>query len=280
MLLPAIYQTVRINFLGEMPSDWGVNIASQLSWVNLLHEIIQEALILPLFYILGKSLDNNEELENKIKSGMFITGAIYAVLSFSIFIFARQFVLLMAQNKQLIGATVVYIRLETIGGIFSTLSRFLMMVFITLKKDRYMYILLVLQMVLSILFDTFMVSSLPVSIKIGINGIAISNIMVNIINLIIGVILLQKINIHIFNRKKISFAWVKEWFHVGTYSGIESFVRNLAFMILIIRMVNVISEQGSYWVANNFIWNWLLLQALALADLMKKENSKGILNAF
>ena len=202
MLLPAIYQTVRINFLGEMPSDWGVNIASQLSWVNLLYEIIQEALILPLFYILGKSLDNNEELENKIKSGMFITGAIYAVLSFSIFIFARQFVLLMAQNKQLIGATVVYIRLETIGGIFSTLSRFLMLVFITLKKDRYMYILLVLQMVLSILFDTFMVSSLPVSIKIGINGIAISNIMVNIINLIIGVILLQKINIHIFNRKK------------------------------------------------------------------------------
>jgi hypothetical protein len=40
---------------------------------------------------------------------------------------------------------------------------------------------------------------------------------------------------------------------------------------MIIRMVNVVSEQGSYWVANNFIWGWLLLPGLALADLVKKE---------
>ena len=34
MLLPTIYQTVRIYFLGNLPSDGGINIASQLSWVN------------------------------------------------------------------------------------------------------------------------------------------------------------------------------------------------------------------------------------------------------
>jgi Na+-driven multidrug efflux pump len=271
MLLPAIYQTVRIYFLGEMPSDWGINIASQLSWVSLFYEIIQEALILPLFYLLGKSINNNEEMENKVKSGLLVTGFVYFILSFIIFIFANQFVVAMAQNKELVEVTVTYIRLETIGGIFSTLSRFLMLVFITLKKDKYMYILLVLQMALSVLFDTFLISNLPISIKIGINGIAISNITVNIINIAIGVALLQKINIHVFNCKEISFTWTKEWFHVGKYSGLESLVRNLAFMIMIIRMVNVISEQGSYWVANNFIWNWLLLPSLALADLMKKE---------
>jgi Na+-driven multidrug efflux pump len=271
MLLPAVYKTVRIYFLGEMPSDWGVNIASQLSWINLLYEIIQEALILPLFFILGKSINNNEELENKIKSGLFITGIIYSILSLIICVFANQFVVLMAQNKELIGVTAVYIRLETIGGIFSTLSRFLMLVFITLRKDKYMYILLILQMGLSILFDTFLISNLPISLKIGVNGIAVSNIIVNIIDLFVVIILLQKIEIRIFNHKKMSFAWAKEWFQVGKYSGLESFVRNLAFMIMIIRMVNIISEQGSYWIANNFIWNWLLLPALALADLMKKE---------
>ena len=58
MLFPVIYQTVRINFLGAMPGEWGFNIASQLSWVNLFYEVIQEALILPLFFILGKSLGN------------------------------------------------------------------------------------------------------------------------------------------------------------------------------------------------------------------------------
>ena len=28
LLIPAIYQTVRIFFLGDLPSDYGVNIAS------------------------------------------------------------------------------------------------------------------------------------------------------------------------------------------------------------------------------------------------------------
>ncbi|MFA5742336.1 MAG: hypothetical protein WC874_05600, partial [Candidatus Izemoplasmatales bacterium] len=47
-LVPTIYTTVRIFFLGQMPGDWGFNIASQLSWINLIYEVIQEALILPL----------------------------------------------------------------------------------------------------------------------------------------------------------------------------------------------------------------------------------------
>jgi Na+-driven multidrug efflux pump len=281
MLLPTVYQTVRIYFLGNMPSDWGINIASQLSWINLIYEVIQEALILPLFFIFGKSLDNDAELENIIKSGLLLTGIIYSVLSFIILIFAKQFVIAMAQNNELVDQTVFYIRLETIAGIFSTLTRFLMLVFINMSKSKYMYILLALQMVLSIIFDTFLISDLTISLKIGVNGIAISNIATNIIIIIIGIVLLNKINIHIFNRKKISFTWVKEWYRVGKFSGLESFVRNLAFMIMIIRMANVISEQGSYWVANTFIWNWLLLPSLALADLIKKEiaeNKENIKN--
>ena len=281
MLLPTAYQTVRIYFLGNMPSDWGINIASQLSWINLIYEIIQEALILPLFFILGKSLNNEAELENKIKSGLLLTGIIYSILSFIIFIFAQQFVIAMAQNKELVEQTVFYIRLETIAGIFSTLTRFLTLVFISMSKNKYMYILLALQMALSIIFDTFLISDLAISLKVGGNGIAISNIVVNIIIIFVGIVLLNKINIHIFNRKKISFTWVKEWYRVGKFSGLESFVRNLVFMIMIIRMVNVISEQGSYWVANNFIWHWLLLPSLALADLMKKEiaeNKENIKN--
>ena len=54
MLLPTVYQTVRIYFLGDLPSDSGINIASQLQWVNLFYEVVQEALILPLFFLLGK----------------------------------------------------------------------------------------------------------------------------------------------------------------------------------------------------------------------------------
>ena len=42
-------------------------------------------------------------------------------------------------------------------------------------------------------------------------------------------------------------------------------------MLMISRMVNMVNEQGTYWVANNFIWGWLLLPVNQLGELIKQE---------
>ena len=42
-------------------------------------------------------------------------------------------------------------------------------------------------------------------------------------------------------------------------------------MLMVVRMVNVVNEQGTYWVANNFIWGWLLLPVTQLAELIKRD---------
>lgn len=271
MLLPTVYQTVRIYFLGDIPSDWGVNIASQLSWVNLLYEVVQEAMILPLFFLLGKSLQNREEFANKVRTGLAVTAIVYLIVSAIIVACARPLVIFMAQNGELIDATVTYIRLETLAALFSTLWRFMMLVLVTVKKDRYLYIVLGVQMALSLVLDTFLVSNLSVSANMGVNGIAVTNIVVNALILILAVVLLKREKIAVFSREKWDFRWLKEWFKVGKFSGLESLLRNLVFMIMVVRMVNLVAEQGNYWIANNFIWQWLLLPGLALADLIKKE---------
>ncbi len=271
MLLPTIYQTVRVYFLGNLPSDSGINIASQLSWVNLFYEVVQEALILPLFFLLGKSLVNKTEFANKVRTGLIVTAGIYLVVSTIIIACAKPLVILMAQDESLIQATIDYVRLETIAALFSTLWRFMMLVLVTLRKDSYMYIVLGIQMILSILLDIFLISTLSVSANIGVNGIAITNIIVNLTILVVSCFLLRREGIYLFSRKKWDFSWLKEWFKVGKFSGLESLLRNLVFMIMVVRMVNLVSEQGNYWVANNFIWQWLLLPSLALADVVKKE---------
>lgn len=112
MLLPTVYQTVRIFFLGDMPSDSGINIASQLQWVNLFYEVVQEALILPLFFLLGKSLGDEKDFTNKVRTGLTATAVIYAVVSIVIISCARPLVIFMAQDGTLINATVTYIRLK------------------------------------------------------------------------------------------------------------------------------------------------------------------------
>ena len=78
----------------------------------------------------------------------------------------------------------------------------------------------------------------------------------------------------VFKPEKLYFAWMKDFVKVGGVSGVESFVRNIAYMLMVSRMVNMVGEQGTYWVANNFIWGWLLLPVLQLGELIKRETAE------
>jgi Na+-driven multidrug efflux pump len=113
------------------------------------------------------------------------------------------------------------------------------------------------------------------SANMGVNGIAICNLVVNAVVLAASIVIASLANedekILVFRRDCLSVQWMKEWMRRSAFSALESLVRNLAFSIMIIRMVNVVSEQGNYWVANNFIWNWLLLPSSALYEVIQKE---------
>ena len=80
-LVPTIYTTLRVFWLGNLPGDWSYSIAGQLSWINLIYEVINEAIILPLFYFVGKVLSDKKELTNRMKTGLLITLGIYIILS-------------------------------------------------------------------------------------------------------------------------------------------------------------------------------------------------------
>lgn len=270
-LIPTVYTTVRIFLIGQLPGDWGFNIASQLSWVNLLYEILQEALILPLFYFIGMAIKNRIELENKFRTGIIFTGGIYALLSFLIVIFAVPLIRMMAQDTALINETATYIRFETVAAIFMTLVKFSLVTLVVINKDKYLYYLLGLQMLLTVLIDVFFVSNLSISLNLGVNGIAFSNIIVNLFLMVLVYFILKKEDINTFSKQRLDFAWIKDLFKIGGISGLESFVRNIAFMFMVIRMVNVVGEQGTFWVANNFIWGWLLLPVLQLGELVKRD---------
>ncbi|QHG89470.1 MATE family Na+-driven efflux transporter [Malacoplasma iowae] len=270
LLIPTIYKIFRIFWLGSFPDDSQLNIASQLSWINLIYEVIQESLILPLYCVIGNCKDNRER-SNRIKTSFLVIVIFYLVVMVFIIIFAKDLVNLLGQSNGLINETITYIRLETVAALFLTSWKFFIIVITIYSKQIYLYIILISQMSLSILFDTFLVSNLNFSAKLGANGIAITNIIVNLVIVGLALILLKQQDINFFERKKWSFKWTKIWFKQGLFSGVESFIRNLVFSLVIIRMVNLVNQQGNYWIANSFIWDWLLLPSLALSDLIKRD---------
>lgn len=160
-LCPTVYTTVRVFFLGELPGEWSFSIAGQLSWVNLLYEILSEAIVLPLFFFIGKVLTDKNEFANRMRTGLLVSAAVYTALSIIIIAFAKQLLSFMATDKSIIKASATYIRIESVANIFSLAFNFIMVGMVTLGKGKYVYILTAVKLVLCLLVDTFMVSTLP-----------------------------------------------------------------------------------------------------------------------
>ena len=270
-LAPTVYTTLRVFFLGQLPGEWSFSIAGQLSWVNLLYEILNEAIILPLFYFVGQVRSDKTAFSNRVRTGMLLSLGVYAILSAGVLLFAEPMLKLMATDVSILEASAQYIRIESIANIFGILTQFALVALVTVNKSKYLYALTGARLVLCLLLDTFLVSALPISANLGVNGIGYSNIIVNALLLAISLALLAKENVRVFAKSKPDFSWIGEFGKVGGISGLESLVRNVAYIVMIARMVNVVGEQGTYWVANNFIWGWLLLPVLQLGELIKQE---------
>jgi Na+-driven multidrug efflux pump len=160
-----------------------------------------------------------------------------------------------------------------------TSVKFIMVVLVTIKKDKNLYIVLIAQLLLTVFFDLLLFSSLPFSLNAGVNGIPISNIIVNVILFGFSLWLLKFNGINIFTKSKLDFKWFPILYRVGGLSGLETLVRNVAFILMVVRMVNMVGEQGTFWVANNFIWGWLLLPIIQLGELIKAHCGEEKLEA-
>lgn len=254
-----------------LPVDQGYNIASQLSWVNVIYEVLQEGLILPLFFLLGRVLDDPKTFANRIRTGLIISALFYITLGSIVILFLKPLFVFMQQKPEIIPQSIVYIRLEVISISISVIYRFIALVFIVLGKEKWVYRLLVVQMVLSVISDILLISPFDISLKLGVNGIAIGNIIINCILCIVAWGGLIRLKVFVEYNDKLDFRWVSKWWKIGFISGIESFLRNMVFVFMIIRLINQVQEQGNFWIANNFIWGWLLLPILALGELIKRD---------
>jgi Na+-driven multidrug efflux pump len=111
----------------------------------------------------------------------------------------------MATDPSIIDASATYIRIEAAANVFDILFKFALVGLVALGKDKLVYILTGIKLVLCIVLDIFLVSSLSVSANLGVNGIGATNIIVNGLLFFVALILLVKNGINIFNKDKMSF---------------------------------------------------------------------------
>ncbi|MGL1461488.1 MATE family Na+-driven efflux transporter [Vibrio parahaemolyticus] len=272
-LVPLIYTTTRIHFIGSMPDSWAFSIAAQVAWLNIGYEVINEALLLPLAFILGQVIMTKETFQRRAVLSLGMVILVYAIVTVFVLAFTPQLVSAMQQQENLFAQTIEYIRLESIAIFVSSAYLFFNLVLVLHNKQKALYSLLAIQTLLTIICDTLLVSQLPSSLQLGVKGIAITNIVINTVLVVVSHKLLS-LNGFTLDLRTITFTkaeWLKEWLKIGTRSGLESFVRNTAFVVMILQLMNQLQQAGTFWVANGFVWGWLLLPVLTLGQLVKQD---------
>ena len=273
-LVPAVYQTIKTLIISTNNQSAVFDIIGQMEWFDLINETLQAFLIIPLYSILNKIFKHDKEnfAKHAFKTG-FVAFVIYTLFSIGVLIYGSVLVQAMNPNEIDLVTTNHYLQLETVAFMVGIIVSFVNVVFVVVGKDKNVYIFLAINTVLSIIADVVFIPNF------GVYGIAISNIIVNTLLAVASFVMLylQKlIKPCWFHKTDISV--LKEWGKVGVFSGVQQFIDNLIYAVMIGRMVNMVAEQGNYWIANNFIWGWLLIPVSALSEVIRRDCKDGYKN--
>jgi Na+-driven multidrug efflux pump len=268
---PTLYSTARIYFINSIPDTWNVSIAAQSMWLHLSYEVVQEALLLPLYFVFGQVIRDRFSLRERVSRAFVVTLAAYAILTAIVLLGADQLTALMAQQVELQVLTARYIRLEAFAIMIGVFNDICIVVLVALGMHRLVLFLVILRAAATISFDAFFVGQYSWSLDLAVSGVALTNIVVGGIMLIPSVLILHRLRVIAMPRGTGSEGWMRTWFRVALRSGLESGVRNLAYSLMILRLMNEVQEAGLFWVTNGFIWGWLLLPVLTLGTLMRQD---------
>lgn len=266
-LVPAIYQTIRTALAYVNTSTSGIDIIGQMEWYDLIDETLKALLIIPLYSILNRvNKEDNKNFSRFTFIALIIVFSLHFIFNIGVFFYGTSLIKAMNPSEVNIVAIKQYLELETIAFMIGIIPTFFNVIFVTINKAKNVYIFLIIQAILGIIGDFVLIPNL------GVNGIAINNIITNSILAVAGFITLfleKQITPSWFNKG--DFQLIANWCKIGLFSGLQQFIDNIVYALMISRMVNLVAESGNYWVANNFIWGWLLIPISALSEIIKSD---------
>lgn len=252
-LVPSVYLLIRMNIVSV--SDVSIDILGQMEWFDLIDEVIVTTLTVPLYFLLKKENGSAD------RNGMAF------LISFGIYV---AFTVLIAFNVSRIadfmnaGYASQYLLLQSFSMLTGFISTFMILLFTLNEDDKTVKTLLVFKVIMLSFLDFVLIR------KYKDIGASYSEIGVNALVAAVSLIVVCRKGYIRF--KRFETRWIKQWCRSGLFAGIQIFLDNWIYAIMICRMVNAVSESGNYWVANNFIWGWLLVPVHTVAEIIKKNS--------
>lgn len=290
LAIPAVYNSYSIYLIGRWPpSENGLPIVAQWQFVQVFIEVLQEALVFPLFFFVGSQrFGSKPELFQRVRDALAIVFlTLFAVLVLFQIVLPF-FVEGIQTSTSLKAETIKYLRVQLIATLFLVLNLSLVIVFEVLSKRRLLIALLLIRLAIRILLDALLYGSYPFSLGMGVEGVALASLLTEVLVLFASVILLHKtMGVRLKDWfRTLHLSAVQLFARVSKWIALESSIRNVAYFLVILSLLNQLGSKqiGGYYLSMHLFWSFCLLPINALAELLKAQignyadNRKGIIH--
>eukprot|EP00397_Hematodinium_sp_SG-2012_P026718 GEMP01028022.1.p1 GENE.GEMP01028022.1~~GEMP01028022.1.p1 ORF type:complete len:453 (+),score=92.49 GEMP01028022.1:99-1457(+) len=267
--LPAVARGFRLLLLADLPARTGIGVAAQMMGVYVLLDVIHEVLLQPLYQILNDTPPHAQA--PYIALGLLVTMAAHSMVGVLLFMLAPAYVALCGvrvADQDMAELVVWYVRMEMLATVFMAEARYLV-VKSSLRESAKMKVpwLLVVHMGASMVLDACLISEWDTSFKIGVVGIAASNAVASGLCCGYGIFTF---------RRDIRFRGLRASWHawrlrLSPLVAIESVVRNVVYLIVTIRMVELVQQTTTFLYADEIIWTLVYLLFEPLSKLLKQD---------
>lgn len=273
--IPSIYKSYSLYLIGNTPpGENTLAIVAQWQFVQVALEVLQEALVLPIFFYLGSQWQQGkEEVFRRIKASLSFIALMLAPVVLLLLVGMAFFVEQAGTSETLRASTVSFLRLKAGALFLGVFNTGLVIVIESLRKGSYILKLLALKLVLSVIFDSWFFGGYGFSLSLGVMGVALSNLFTELGILLVSIYFLHRL-FRMPLKKYFSLPSLGDYHlfrKVSQWVALESLIRNTAYFVMILKLINALGPKqiGGYYLAMHLFWSFALLPVNALAETMK-----------
>ena len=269
------YQVYRTAIIGTtLPDPGSLAIVSQCQFVGLTVEVLQEAMVLAIFFYVGSQMRNSSMVQmDRAKTVLFVIFVSTLVYAMGVFAFTDVFIDAIGTPEEIRNQTRTYLEVSVFSLPFTVLTAAIVVLFESLGMRRMVLVMALVNVGLMFGMDMLFFGESGPLLMADTTGVAWSTLLASLFLFVIGLVLLFHINwAQVSSLLQLpSFSGLRTYLRVGIWSGTDSIIRNAAYFVMIIGIVNSIGtgEMGGYYIFIQVMWGFLLVPILAFAESAK-----------
>ena len=275
LALPGAYQLYRVQLVGNaIPDPGALAVVAQWQFVNLAIEVFQEATVLAIYFFVGSRISAGMPIQlDRLKSVLALIAVVSAIFAVVTFTFRSSFVTIFETPAAIQEETSVFLGVTALGIPFTLLYAGLIVTLQALNKKGLILGMALMNVLVRFALDSVFFGGYSFSLDAGVIGAAWSSLLASMFLFVVAAYTLlatMRVPIRsVLTAPKFRDGWT--YIKVGAGSGLDSLIRNVAYLVMIVRIVNSIGEDeiGGYYLAVQVFWSFLLVPVLAFADSAK-----------